>query len=41
MKKSREEFLESMKSQEFGLELELTGISRHEVENIIRAGNGQ
>ncbi len=35
MKKSREEFLESMKSQEFGLELELTGISRHEVENII------
>lgn len=35
MKKNREEFLQAMKSQRFGVEIELTGISKQEVRNLL------
>ena len=35
MKKSREEFLQAMKSQRFGVEIELTGISKQEVKQLL------
>ena len=35
MKKNREKFLQDMKSQRFGVEIELTGISRQEVTDLL------
>ncbi len=35
MKKSRDEFLQDMKSQHFGVEIELTGITKQEVQNLL------
>ena len=35
MKKNREKFLQDMKSQRFGVEIELTGISRQDVKDLL------